>query len=251
MLTPRFLLTPQVMRGLGVGGAGPIALRLTSPNGATSEQSIEPIPMAEYNAWAGPYGLHLPADPEVRYLSRIDDALWWEILDDGESLYVQYNRVDRLPATLVAELATALAAPAITQVLLDIRHNFGGEVSALDEITPVLVGAARGESDRLFVMIGRNTFSAGSLLAARLQRDAHATLVGEATGGCPTIWSDPSDVHLPWSGITVSVAGDVAVGVDADDPRLTLEPDVSAILAVDEWARRIDPALEQFDVDAP
>jgi len=252
LLTPRFLLIPQVLRGLGLADGGPVSLSVLAADGTTpSAPIVESIPMAEYNAWAGAYGLHLPADPDVRYLARIDDALWWEVLDDGETLYVQYNRVDRLPTTQVAELETALAAPAITRVLLDIRHNFGGELSALNEITPVLVGAARGEADRLFVIIGRNTFSAGSLLAARLERDAGATLFGEPTGGCPTIWSDPSDVALPWSGITVSVAGDTAVGVDPNDPRLTVEPDVDATLGVDEWLDGLDPALEQLDVDAP
>ena len=118
-------------------------------------------------------------------------------------------------------------------------------------MTPILVGAAKGMADRLFVLIGRNTFSGGSLLAARLERNAKATLMGEPTGGCPTIWSDPSDVALPWSGITVSVAGDTAVGVDPNDPRLTVEPGVSAALEVDEWVDGIDPALEQLDVDAP
>lgn len=40
--------------------------------------------MADYNDWAGPYGLHLPADPDVLSLSRIDDDLWWELLPDED-----------------------------------------------------------------------------------------------------------------------------------------------------------------------
>ena len=251
LLMPRFLLIPQILRGLGLAGAGAVSLARTATDGARSTVDVEPVPMAAYNGWAGPYGLHLPADPRVRYLSRIDDALWWEVLDDDETLYVQYNRVDPLPASQVADLQAALGEPGIARILLDLRHNFGGELSALNSMTPILVGAARGEADRLFVFIGRNTFSAGSLLAARLLRDAHATLVGEATGGCPTIWSDPSDLPLPWSGITVSVAGDTAVGVDPADPRLTIEPSVSALLTVDEWLARRVLALEQFEVQAP
>jgi hypothetical protein len=207
--------------------------------------------MPEYNGWAGTYGLHLPVDPDVRYLSRIDDALWWELLEDDETLYVQYNRVDRLPATQVTDLVGVMGSSLISRIVLDIRHNYGGELAALNAMTPVLVDAAKGESNRLFVIIGRNTFSAGSLLAARLEQDAHATLIGEPTGGCPTIWSDPSDLPLPWSGITVSVAGDTAVGVDPNDPRLTVEPSVNAVLAVDEWLVGIDPALDLFDVEAP
>lgn len=251
LLMPRFLLIPQILHGLGLADDGPIALGVTPVDGPAATIDIEPIPMPEYNGWAGTYGLHLPVDPDVRYLSRIDDALWWELLEDDETLYVQYNRVDRLPGTLVTDLQHVLDDASVARVLLDIRHNYGGELSALNAMTPILVGAAEGDPNRLFVFIGRNTFSGGSLLAARLEHDAQATLIGEATGGCPTIWSDPTDVPLPWSGITVSVAGDTAVGVDPNDPRLTVEPSVNAVLNVDEWREGIDPALELFDVEAP
>jgi hypothetical protein len=251
LLMPRYLLIPQILRGLGLADDGPISLGVTPVDGPAATIDIEPIPMAAYNEWAGPYGLHLPVDPDVRYLSRIDDALWWELLEDDETLYVQYNRVDRLPGTLVTDLQHVLDDASVARVLLDIRHNYGGELSALNAMTPILVGAAEGDPNRLFVFIGRNTFSGGSLLAARLEHDAQATLIGEATGGCPTIWSDPTDVPLPWSGITVSVAGDTAVGVDPNDPRLTVEPSVNAVLNVDEWREGIDPALELFDVEAP
>jgi hypothetical protein len=256
LLTPRFLLIPQVLRGLGLADAGGVSLALTAEDGTGTTSVVEPVAMAEYNGWAGAYGLHLPADPRVQYLSRMDEALWWtavtdEIHPDLRTLYVQYNRVDPLPATLGADFQAALTDPAISQVFLDLRHNFGGELSALDAMTPVLVGASEGEADRLFVFTGRNTFSAGSLLAARLQRDAKATIVGEATGGCPTIWSDASDLPLRWSGITVSVAGDVAVGVDPNDKRLTIEPDVAATLTREDWAAGVDPALELWHVIAP
>jgi hypothetical protein len=251
LLTPRFLLIPQVLRGLGLAGDGAVSLGLAKGDGPATTVDVQPVPMATYNAWAGPYGLHLPADPTVRYLSRIDDALWWDVLDDEETLFVQYNRVDPLQPSDVADLQAAIGDPAIARIVLDLRHNYGGELSALNAMTPILAGAANGEADRLFVFIGRNTFSAGSLLAARLLRDAKATLLGEATGGCPTIWSDPVDLPLPWSGITVSVAGDVAVGVDPNDPRLTVEPSVSAVLTLDEWQTKVDPALEQLTVQAP
>jgi hypothetical protein len=249
LLTPRYLLIPQVLRGLKLADPGPVSLALTPIDGASHAVDIELVPMATYNAWAGPYGLHLPVETDVRYLSRIDDALWWERLPDG-TLYVQYNRVDRLAASLVTEFQAALRDPGVARIVLDLRHNFGGELSALNEMSPVLIEAAQ-RTDPFFVVTGRNTFSGGSLLVARLERDTDATIVGEAMGGCPTIYSNPSDFVLPWSGIAVSVAGDVAVGVDPKDPRLTIEPDVGAALTREEWAAGRDPALEVIVAVAP
>jgi C-terminal processing protease CtpA/Prc len=206
--------------------------------------------MAEYNAWAGPYGLHLPADPDVLYLSRIDDALWWELLPDG-TLYVQNNRTDRLPSTAFDDLTKALHEADVSRVALDLRHNYGGELSAVDVIEAPFRDPAVDRPGQLFVFTGRNTFSGGSLLVARLQRDTDAQIVGEPMGGCPTIWSDPSDLILPWSGITVSVAGDVAVGVDPHDARLTIKPDIPAPLTFDDWTIGTDPALSAISAGAP
>ena len=256
LLMPRFLLIPQVLRGLGLAGAGPITLATSAVGGATSTIDVEPVPIAAYNAWAGPYGLHLPADPAVLYLSRIDDALWWAPIADQlepgtHTLFVQYNRADRLPTTLFDDLRTALQAPNVSRVILDLRHNYGGELTALDEIQPLFEDPAVDRQDRLFVLTGRNTFSAGSLLVARLDRNTSAQVVGEAMGGCPTIWSDPADLVLPASGIVVNVADDIAVGVDPNDTRLTIEPDVFAVLSREDWASRVDPALRLFDIAAP
>jgi hypothetical protein len=251
LLTPRFLLIPQVLRGLALADAGAISLALTAANGAASTIDVEPVPMAAYNAWAGPYGLHLPSDPDVPYLAYIDTALWWKLQSDGETLFVQYNRADHLPDKLIDDLRSALHAPNVERVILDVRHNYGGELTALDAVQPLFEDPAVDRPDRLFVFTGRNTFSAGSLLVARLDRNTGAVLMGEPMGGCPTIWSDPSELLLPHSGIVVNVADDVAIGVDAADSRLTIQPDVAAVLSREEWAAARDPALELLEVVAP
>ena len=256
LLIPRFLLIPQMLRGLGLADSGAISLALAAVDGAPTTIDVEPISMADYNAWAGPYGLHLPGDPDVPYLSRIDDALWWTILEDDldpdqHTVFVQNNRTDDLPAALLGDLTAALREPDVTRVILDLRHNFGGELRAIPPIEAPFQDPSVDQPEHLYVLTGRNTFSGGSLLVARLLRDTQAVIVGEPMGGCPTIWSDPTDLVLPSSGIVVSVADDVAVGVDANDSRLTIEPDVAAVLTREEWADGRDPAIEFFNVAAP
>jgi hypothetical protein len=243
LLTPRYLLIPQVLHGLGLAGDGAVSLGLEAGDGDRTTEDVEPIPMADYNAWAGPYGLHLPADPSVEYLSRIDDALWWQMQPDGETLFVQYNRVDHLPLGTTAGLRTALHGPGVARIVLDLRHNYGGEVSALVPILAMFVDPAVNQPGRLYVITGRNTFSAASQLVAQLDAQTDATLVGEPMGGCPTAYGNPSDLTLPFSGIVVSVSGMLEVGVSADDTRPTIEPDIPAILSRDEWADGSDPAL--------
>jgi len=251
LLLPRYVLMPQVLSGLGIADEGPVSLGLTTPSGTSSTVDVEPIPMAQYNAWAGPYGLHLPADPEVLYLSRIDDALWWQRLQDGETLFVQYNRMDRLAQSQLNDLRAVLHKPDVARVVLDLRHNYGGEVSEVDRMLGLFEDPAIDQPGRLFAITGRNTFSAASLLVARLDRDTEATLVGEPMGGCPTAYGNPEDVTLSFSGIVVSVAGMLEVGVSADDDRETIEPDIPSELTRDDWAHGSDPALGMITTPVP
>ena len=251
LLAPRYLLIPQVLRGLGLADAGPVTLDLTGPDGDATPADIEPVSMSDYNDWAGPYGLHLPSDPDVLSLSRIGEALWWELLPDAATLYVQYNRTDPFPSAQMADLEAAFADPDVARIVLDIRHNFGGELSALDAMMTLYQDPSFDQPDRLFVITGRNTFSAGSLMVARLERDTAATFVGEAPGGCPTLFSDSSELRLPFSGIAVSVAGDRAIGASDDDPRTLLEPDLPVPLTREAWADGRDLALEAIVVVAP
>ncbi len=251
LVSPRLVLIPQVLRGLGLAAGGPVALEVSPATvaagaaaGRRRPAAVDPIPMADYNRWAGPYGLHLPVDPKVRYLSRIGDALWWELLPDGRTLYVQYNRVDRLPAQQLSELRAALGASSSRRVILDIRHNYGGELSALNPIVAMFKDPSLPRPDGLFVLMGRNTFSAGSLLVARLQRDTAPVLVGEAMGGCPTTWGNSEEVTLTSSGIVIDVASELSVGVDRADPRLTIEPVLPAVLTAEAWLAGRDPALD-------
>ena len=244
LLAPRFLLIPQVLRGLGLVEAGTITLGLTDDAGTSQKVDVTPIKMADYNAWAGPYGLHLPSNPAVEYLSRIGDALWWKRLPDVETLFVQYNRTDRLPASTLAQLRDELAKPDLARIILDLRHNFGGEVSEVDRMMGLFEGPAAKRPEGLSVIVGRNTFSAASLLVARLDRDTNAPIVGEPMGGCPTAYGNSSDVSLPFSGIVVSVAGTLEVGVSADDPRQNVDLDVDAELTRAAWEDGRDPARE-------
>jgi hypothetical protein len=251
LLTPRYLLMPEVLRGLRVTDAdSAVTLQVTHP-GHDAAATVTPISMADYNAWAGPYGLHLPKDSEVEYLSRIDDVLWSMRLPDQETVFVQYNRMDRMPAGALDALRTELHGRDVRRVILDLRHNYGGEVSLVAPVAELFADPAIDRPGGLYVITGRNTFSAASLLVARLQEETGAVVVGEPMGGCPTAFGNSEEVSLPSSGIVVSVAGTLEVGVAAGDERPTIEPDIPVALTQEDWGRGSDPALGIITTSAP
>ena len=242
LLTPRFLLIPEILHGLDlIDVAGPVEIEVLDGE-VRRLVRVDPVPMAEYNDWAGPYGLHLPGDAGVAHLARMDEALWWEVVD--ETLYVQYNAVSAIGATEIAAIRTAAADPAIARVAVDIRHNTGGEVSALRSMVSLFDDPSLDRPDRLFLLGGRNSFSAATMFAAQLEERTGVTIVGEPMGGAPNFWGNARNVTLDWSGLVVGVSTLYEQATTVDDDRLAIDIDEPVDLTADDWGRGADPALD-------
>lgn len=101
------------------------------------------------------------------------------------------------------------------------------------------------DADRsLFVITGRNTFSAASLFAAGLESQTDAIFVGEPMGGSPNLYGDPEEISLGFSGLVVKVASRFFVGSTRHDPRLTIRPSITAAVTPSDYFKGIDTALQ-------
>lgn len=234
LLTPRFVLIPQILRGLDLIGPGPMTL-----SSAGRAIPITPIAMADYNAWAGRYGLFLPDDLAVLYLSRAQEPLWLTELDGGSLLYIQYNRADYLSGQVLDSLRAALATPH-EKVVVDIRHNYGGEIQS---VAPVLSALRDPKIGPLFVVTGRNTFSAASMFLAELQAARSIVIAGEPMGGCPNPIGNARPLSLSYGGLVVEVGTSQEAAISRDDHRLQIPPTVPARLTPAAWLAKEDPAL--------
>jgi C-terminal processing protease CtpA/Prc len=98
---------------------------------------------------------------------------------------------------------------------------------------------------KLFLLIGRATFSAAGNFAADVDRSTRATLVGEPTGGGVNQYGDSETFNLPSTGWHVYVATEYVTRGKPDDKRLAVAPDVAvAPTSADFFAGR-DPVLER------
>ena len=245
LVTPRYLLIPEVLHGLGLlDAAGPVALDLVDGAGDQTPVSVEPVPMADYNAWAGPYGLHLPSRTGSLALSRTDERIWSTVLDDADALYVQYNRVELPTLDGIKAIETGIARPDVQRVVLDLRQNFGGELDTDKPLRDVLIAYGKANPGRLFVLTGRNTFSAASLLVNALVDEADARVVGEPMAGATAFWGDDRTVALPYSKLAVLVADSTYNDPSTATDPLILEPDIAASMASTDYFADRDPALE-------
>jgi hypothetical protein len=245
LVTPRLLLIPEVLDGLGLladPGAA-VDVETTRAGEPPTNPPVSAVGIATYNAWAGAYGLDLPPDPAVTWRSRSTETLWFRDLD-AATVYIQYNRVQPVDSATLQALFERLAQPGLRRVVVDIRNNYGGEMRDLDAVLALFRTPGLAASVQVSLLTGRNTFSAGSLFAARLQVLRPVTILGEPAGGGPSFWDNPRPFTLPFSGIVVECSTGFDIGVSADDQRLEIAPDRPvALTAADYFAGR-DPVLE-------
>ena len=101
----------------------------------------------------------------------------------------------------------AVEQPAIEALVLDLRHNGGGDTFTN---VPLLEGIIRCNKlqnrGSLFLIIGRRTFSAAQNTTSDLERRTQAILVGEPTGSNPNFIGESIAIPLPHSGWVVSLS---------------------------------------------
>ena len=190
----------------------------------------------------------LPQAPQPLSQSRRNDPYWWTMVDDV--LYLQYNQVipgegnDTLSA-LVDEVRARLAVGDVRRVVVDIRHNNGGDYHTYAPLKKLLLDPMVDHPGRLYVIIGRQTFSAGTLLATEL--DAQATsvvFVGEPTGGSPNLFANVRPVNLTSSGIKVNMSSHFFDFASPNDPRPWIAPDIAVELSSADYFAGIDTVLQ-------
>jgi hypothetical protein len=238
-----FLSSAEVLDGLGIAGDPlTMTLEVEAPGGTRRTASIDAVGGDAFAEWVGGWELPPPARPGLAFLEDLDREFTLEYVAPSRSLVVRYRHVMESSAELVEAIRHEMHEHAVERIVLDLRVNGGGEAGGYRELLRFLV---HGAVDRLEVLIGRLTFSAGTSLVVLLQRQAPGVvLLGEPTGGAPSFWADPETVTLPSSRLNVLVASRY-VGVGGpDDERLAVEPDLPVPFTADDYFAGRDPVLE-------
>jgi len=96
---------------------------------------------------------------------------------------------------------------------------------------------------RIYVLMGRNTFSAAQFFLGRMDRETNARFVGEPSSSRPNFVGEESPVQLPWSGAIGSISDQYHESIPGDTrewiaPVIRYDPS-----ARDYFANR-DPLLD-------
>jgi peptidase S41-like protein len=241
--SPGYLTTLELLQAVGAADAsGRVTLALVGSDGSPVEVTVTPGNPLKWSTVSAFEARHTPSDvlhrhPDQRYY-------WYEYLAGARAMYVQYNICRNDPkrpfAEFVADLLAAADREHAQRWILDLRRNNGGSDRVVKPLTNALAG--RSAHQPVFVLIGGGTFSAAIEAAMDFKAKAHATLVGEPTGGRPNIFGDPKTVTLPNSQLKVQYSTSFVRHVDADLSAIDPDIRVSATLA-DVLGGR-DPVLD-------
>jgi len=241
---PLYLRSSELLAGLGIIPAvGPVALTLVGRDGSRQEVSVDPIPPEDDVAWTGGNPTLLPPRDGL-WLHDQGKALWWTYLAGSRTLYIQQNVVDGGITALSDEIVARSRQPGVERVVLDLRHNGGGDNTTLGPIDFALREPTIDRPGRLFVLIGRSTFSAAANFATDLERETGAIFAGEDLGGSPNLYGDARPIDLPYGPHDLYLATRYWQRSTPDDTRITIEPSIRVGLSSADYFAGRDPVLD-------
>ena len=232
---PYFLVTAEVLEGLGIEPAWELELR----GGTRVQRTFRAISNAEHAAALFDGWWQLPRRaPLFLRLAHIPYGL--SVIDRGRALYVSYNQTTD-PGLVPRKLVRLAARKRVRKIVVDLRMNGGGNNTTYYDVVRALRHRRINRPGRLAVLIGRRTFSAAGNFAAEVDRRTRARFYGEPTGGAPSQWGDHAPIPLPSLGVNSGTAIEY-VG-DPDDTRVATMPQVAVELTAADWFAGKDPVL--------
>ena len=184
------------------------------------------------------------------YLKDRRTNYWFETLpDQPKTLYFQYNLVvnaqNEPHQQFVDRLFKFIDDNAIDKLIIDMRWNNGGNTLLMQPLINGLIRRDKlNQPGKLFVIIGRYTFSAAINVAASLNANTNAIFVGEPTPTGPNFTGESNVITLPYSRLAASISNLYWQNTWTMDTRPWIAPLLYVPVTFDAYKSRRDPALE-------
>ncbi|CAN5543247.1 hypothetical protein BH10ACI1_BH10ACI1_06010 [soil metagenome] len=253
---PMFLISPEILQALGITNDLEKAEFQIEKQGKTFTTEVKLD--AKFSSMRGVH-TNLPdgwvdarsnsSNPTPLWLKNADDGFWFEYLKDTKIVYVQLNQVlnkdDKTIAQFFDEIKATVETNGAKKLVLDIRQNGGGN----NGLVPIIIRSLVQMKDidqrgNLFVIIGRQTFSAAQNLTNELEKYTNAIFVGEPTASHVNMYGDAARFTLPNSKLTGQASTLWWQNMSERDTRKWTAPEIAAELTFADYANNIDAAMK-------
>jgi len=235
-----YLPLPGILQYFGLSKSDEIELGVQLVNGDGKTVKLKPISYKEYVA------VERPAQPVPLYRSHPDESYWYKYLKEEKIIYLNYNSCrqmrDKPFEIFDKEFWDFVQNYEVNKLVLDIRENRGGISTLLDPFIKELKKSSFNQQGKLYVIIGKDTYSSAVLNAISLKKETKAYFLGEDTGGEPNHYGEVKQFKLPNSEKPIRYSTKYFHWSDQDIN--TLEPDKVINETFAAYLGGIDPVLE-------
>ncbi|MBU5485831.1 peptidase S41 [Clostridium sp. MSJ-11] len=180
------------------------------------------------------------------YMKNRDEYYWFEHLEESKIIYFKYNQCanmkDKPFKEFSKELIDIINKNDIEKLVIDIRDNGGGSSRILNEFIDEISKSDINKKGKIYVVVGRKTFSSAILNAMSLKEKTEAFFIGEPTGGKPNHYGEVKSFKLPNSKITVRYS--TKYFKHSDEDLKSFIPDKIIEPTVENYINNIDEVMK-------
>jgi tetratricopeptide (TPR) repeat protein len=250
---PRRLMQPAALQEIGATTTEDVDFTLTFPNGSTRTVRVAPEPVSKELSRRSHrpgyvYANEKSKEPTPLYLRELEKPLTLENLEEDKTVYFGFHAVAENKGQTFGEfidlLMKRLEEKSAEYLIIDMRLNGGGNTGLVRPLIDALIKNDRiNRPGHLFVIIGRETFSAAQNTVNLLESNTHATFVGEPTGSRPNFVGESTYFILPYSKLRVYCSSRYWQHVTSTDRRNWVSPQIAAELSSRDFIENRDPCL--------
>jgi hypothetical protein len=242
--SPAFMVVPEVLHTLGiVPDLARASFTFEDDQGAQFDLEIAPVAVPPPVNGSVNLGLVAAAKQPPLFRQKLGETFWFTHLADSGTTYANFRTYASL-GDRSRPLFAFLDKNQTKRLVIDMRQNGGGDFfqGRKHVVSKVKERPAINQKGRLFVVIGRATFSAALANAIDFRKETNAILVGEPIGERPNSYSENDEMTLPNSRLVVSYSTRYYKFLDEDVPAVM--PDHRIDPNWPDWQAGRDPVME-------
>lgn len=248
-MLPKYLPGIELLYGLKIAhDLNGLNFTFQDEKGNLEEWFVNSYPFHEYLEQLQANRINIPSAKLPLYRKNSAQYYWMEYIEEAKTLYFNYHSCKEMASESVENFGKRLMHfienNAIEKLVIDMRNNTGGNSTLLDPFIDELKKCSKiNQSGKLFVILGRDTFSSALLNVYSLKNKTKAILVGEPSGGKPNCYGEVQHFTLKHSGLTISYSTKYYHLIE-DDFMPSLLPDVEKKLTIQSYIDQGDPCME-------
>lgn len=247
-----YLNYPMLLHGLGLSASSQAADFVIEKQGQRKTYTMRSsVPLGQWylfnppSDWVDARSSSVPAPLSIQ---RANQPYWFTALPEHRAVYFQFNGVMNADGETLEQfaqkLATAINQDGVDRLIIDVRHNPGGNNTLLRPLLVALISSKLNHRGGMYCIISPRTFSAAQNFVDRLESYTNVIFVGEPTGENVNMYGDPNHIELPNSHLGMAVSHLWWQDKDPRDTRVATAPELASVATFQDYVAGRDPSLQ-------